>query len=310
MFEHEKFDKYDLNSIPLNRDMYLVDEIYAPDWEKSYLKVFSGEDYEPVGYVSYIAVNQIHPDTLELSWYPNMSDRFHELPITLPKSEILSCIGCWQYDWNPTIFVSSSWLSALYEKTFSAFCMVDAIGVKKSLQQDDISRSKLVDLRQKVDEFANANPDIAIISFADSLLVKANWTVGSVHNDLIYTYAPERLLVAAQELCQIVKQTLKLPAYAVFSQGYNEYFDDDLIHISASKNHVSLNSLGIPFANILAIDDAARIAIKSGAHEPAEVYGFQLLSFGPIHTLLRQKQKAEGFICFPDVSQERSVFLQ
>lgn len=272
MFEHEYFDKYDLNLIPLNQDTYLVDEIYAADWEKAFLKVFRGESYQSVGYVSNVAVNQIHSNTLEMSWYPNISVRFHEFPIILPKSEIRSCIGCWRYDWNPTIFVSSSWLSALYDKTFSAFCMVDAAGVKNALRQDEITRSKLVSLRQKVDDLAKENPDVAIVSFADSLLIKVNWTVGSVHNHLTYTYAPERLLNIAKKLCQIVQNSLELSAYAIFSQGYNEFFDDKLIHISDSANHISLNSLGIPFANILAIDDTARRAIKSGAHEPAEVY--------------------------------------
>ncbi len=60
--------------------------------------------------------------------------------------------------------------------------------------------------------------------------------------------------------------------YAVITQGSNEYYDDGLLHISAARNHVSLNSLGLPFAQLMAIDSAARKAIRKEVHARAEVY--------------------------------------
>lgn len=118
LFEHEMFVKYDLDSVPLNCDTYLIDEIYAKEYEEAYLGLLDGKDYDAIGYVSHVAVNEIFERTLELSWYPNIIDRFHELPVTLSKSVVRVCVDCWQYDWKPTLFVDSEWLAALYAKTF------------------------------------------------------------------------------------------------------------------------------------------------------------------------------------------------
>ena len=272
MFEHEMFDKYDLDSVPLNRDTYLIDEIYAKEYEEMYLGFLDGKDYDAIGYVSYVAVNRIFERTLELSWYPNILDRFHELPVILPKSVVRVCVDCLQYDWKPTLFVDSDWLAALYAKTFSAFCIVDAASVKNALRSDSLDRNAFIALRNATDKLAEQYPDVAFVSFGDSILAKVNWTVGSVHNDLTYTYAPEELVEVAKKLCDVVTSTLGLPAYAILSQGYNEFWSDELVHLSSTSNHFSMNSLGTPFAQILAIDEAAREAIRSGAHTPHELY--------------------------------------
>jgi hypothetical protein len=44
------------------------------------------------------------------------------------------------------------------------------------------------------------------------------------------------------------------------------------MHVSDSGNHVSLNSLGLPFAQIQAIDAAVRSAVRAGDHGPSELY--------------------------------------
>lgn len=56
------------------------------------------------------------------------------------------------------------------------------------------------------------------------------------------------------------------------TQGSNEYYDESLLHISSTKNHICLNSLGIPFAELLAIEGAAKAALKNNTHPPAEIY--------------------------------------
>jgi hypothetical protein len=65
---------------------------------------------------------------------------------------------------------------------------------------------------------------------------------------------------------------LELGTYAVLVQGVNEYYRDPLLHISPSNNHVSLSSLGLPFVQLLAIDAAARKAIRAGDHAPCDLY--------------------------------------
>jgi len=103
---------------------------------------------------------------------------------------------------------------------------------------------------------------VSFISFADSLLLKSNWTVGHYESTVKYTYSPEVFFGLFDELRVLYREELGLEIYAVLTQGSNEYYDDDVTHISASGNHISLNSLGLPFAQLLAIDDAARTAIR------------------------------------------------
>ncbi|MBI5676658.1 MAG: hypothetical protein HZC48_12690 [Nitrospirae bacterium] len=203
MFDDDRFDKYEYENIPIDRDSYLVDEKYAAEYEAMYLKVFQGQEFEPVGYISRIAVRAVHEKSIELSWYANIFDRFHEMCISLPRSEIKQCVGCWQWDWDPTIFVTSNWIENLYAKSFSVFGIVDAVGVKQAIQDQLLTRENLLKLRSKIDHLSTKYPDITFISFGDSILIKSNWTVGSVHNHLSYTYRPESFIEIAQLLLTI-----------------------------------------------------------------------------------------------------------
>jgi hypothetical protein len=56
-------------------------------------------------------------------------------------------------------------------------------------------REKLIDLREAIDALAIRTPDVSFISFADSLLLKSNWTVGMVGKTPAYTYSPEGMLL-------------------------------------------------------------------------------------------------------------------
>ncbi len=58
----------------------------------------------------------------------------------------------------------------------------------------------------------------------------------------------------------------------MITQGSNEYYDDELLHIAGSGNHISFNSLGLPFAQTQAIEHEARAAIRAGTHKPSDVY--------------------------------------
>jgi hypothetical protein len=154
----------------------------------------------------------------------------------------------------------------------SIFALVDAIGIKAALQRGEVSRDRLIALREAIDEIAARYTDISFISFADSLLLKSNWSVGQFDSQVRYTYEPETFVRLIAELQETYRSVLGLDLYAVLTQGSNEYYDDALLHISATHNHVSLNSLGLPFAQLLAIDYAARDAIHSGRHLPGELY--------------------------------------
>jgi hypothetical protein len=251
-------------------------EMYLQEYETSLMTLFSGGEYEPVGYISFAAARKVNAESLELSWYVNVFDRFHEVPIVLPRDQFITCVGCWRYDEKPHIFVKDTWLESVHVRLYSVFGLVDAIGVKEAILDASLSRDKLIQLRDAIDELARDFSEVSFISFADSVLLKSNWSVGYVNSGIQYTYHPEVFFKIIKAFQSIYKQTLGLDVYAILTQGSNEYYKDDLLHISESKNHICLNSLGVPFAELMAIDERVRISIKTRLHEPAEVYMDQM----------------------------------
>lgn len=272
MFDHELFNTYPFESVPLNRDVFLMDEQYLAEYEASLVSLFNGGEYENVGYISYASIRRVDDYSLEISWYPNIKDRFHEVTVRLPREQFIACVDCWQYDEKPHVFVKSGWISNLHHLQYSAFALIDAIGVKNAINRNDLSKEKVLELRRRVDQLAEDHPGISFVSFADSLLLKSNWSVGSFDTPVKYTYKPEALVRLVPKIANVYNEVLGLQIYAAITQGLNEYYDQPLIHISQSANHVCLNSLGLPFAQLLAIDDAVRVALRAGDHEPSDLY--------------------------------------
>ncbi len=56
------------------------------------LELYAGKEYDPTYLVSYAAVRARFDEVLELSWYPNVNTRFHEVRVTLPRSAFVQCI--------------------------------------------------------------------------------------------------------------------------------------------------------------------------------------------------------------------------
>ena len=249
-----------------------MEDRWLPEWEAAYLDLFQGNEFRNVGYISYAAVRSATPEALEISWYPNVFDRFHEVTVVLPRDAFVCCIDVYDYDEKPHIFVKGEWLSSIHLRPYSAFALVDAIGVKRALTSGHLSGAGLIALRDQIDQIAEATPGVAFVSFADSLLLKANWFVGQYDSEVSYSYEPEKLIRLLPQVAAAYRDTLGMSVYATITQGANEYADPALIHRSTSGAHVSLNSLGLPFAQLLSIDEAARAAIRSGRHGPYELY--------------------------------------
>ena len=274
-FSHTSFQNFSLSDLPLGRDIFMMDEIYMDEWEDENLKRFRGEenaDPYRVGYITPVSISGITTAGADLSWYPNTHDRFHEVKTVLPNSAFVAAALAYEYDKRPQLFVKTDWMRKLHLRSNSIFAMIDAVDMSKAISSGNISHEKVITLRGSLDEMASQYSEISFISFADSLLLKTNWTVGMVDSDVSYTYAPEALLTLFKDLQDLYRTTLGLEIYGVFAQGSNEYYDDPLLHISKSQNHISLNSLGLPFAQISLIEGAARKAIREGKHAPMEIY--------------------------------------
>lgn len=274
MFTHPKFRASPIADIHsrLNEDLIVMDEKWMTEYERDWVRLFDGEQSNPygVGYITRVAARSAGDGWVELSWYVNHIDRFHEVPLFLPEDCIVACVEVPSYGEDLHIFVRSAWLTDIHEKPLTTFALVDAAGIKALLQRGQLYSSSLKALQTRIDAVADKYPNLAFVSFADSLLVKQVWSVGNVESSIRYTYAPEVLLPAISDLQSAIKQVLAVDAYAVITQGMNAYDDQAPLHISAGHNHISLNTLGMPFAQLMAIEDAAKKAIQM--HGRCELY--------------------------------------
>lgn len=274
LFNHRKIIKYTFDDIPLSKECLLMSDIYMKEYNDALVKMFNGANCNPyeVGYAGFIEVKKINENSIDLSWYPNTSTRFHEVSISIPKDKFKIYIDCYGYDIRPHIFVDDQWLEQLHTREYSVFALIDAIGVKKALCNNLVSEEKLLLIRDRLDSLANTYKNVSFISFADSIILKSNWYVGYVHKRIKYSYEPEVFLKIIKEIETAYREVLGLQIYAILTQGSNAYYKECLLHISKSKNHICLNSLGIPFAELLAIEKSVKEALNKKTHEPSQVY--------------------------------------
>ena len=268
VFDHEKFDVYGYRDIPLDRDCYLLADEYMQEYERAFLEFFRGGPDPNVGYISYVAVRKVNDNSIDLSWYPNVFTRFHEVAVSLPKDQFIACVGCWQCDEKPHIFVKTKWLEELHRKSYSVFCLVDADYFEDALRAGRVTRENLLLLRTAIDRLAADHPDVLFISFADSLLLKSNWAVGHFRSKVRYTYRPETFLHIFSSIRKIYGDILRLGIHGVMTQGSNAYYEDSLSHTSESGNHICCNSLGVPFVQLWSID----AAVREKRHPFADLY--------------------------------------
>ena len=275
LFPSESFQIFKLDELPLRRDTWIMDEADLPEWRSVWLESMEGSEtaspYE-VGRITRIHVAEITDAGAEISWYANTHDRFHEVKCVLPKEAFVTAACAYRYERRVSVFVKTDWLRKLHLQNNSIFAMIDVANMTKAIKSGKIKHENLIALRNSLDEISGRYPLVAFISFADSLLIKTNWTSGMIDTEVGYTYCPENLIILFKELQKIYQATLGVKIYGVFAQGANEYYDGPILNFSDTRNHISLNSLGLPFAQLLNIDCAARKAISDGAHPPAEIY--------------------------------------
>lgn len=273
MFSDPEFDHYSFEEIPMHRDLYLFGEKYAADYDSMMLNWFKNlGTYEHIGYITDISVEKRLSDSIEIQWVVNFSDRFHTVSINLPKTAFIRCVGAQSWDEKPRIFVKDDWLDDLYRQHYVSYGWVDAIGAKSAMLSGSLTREKLVQARERVDRIAATHSTSGFVSFADTILIKTLWNSGYIETGQKLNYKPEELLMICSEIMQVFKDVLDLESYCIVTQGANKYNDEQPLHISSTSNHVSMNILGAPFADILAIEDAAKTAAKGGIHPYCNIY--------------------------------------
>jgi len=294
MFDHPDFDKIEYHELPIERDVYLYDEMFLTDYESMMLRFFEGEPYENIGKITDVSIISIEDDYLQIQWAANIFDRFHTIEVKLPRINIVGITACWRSGEKVRIFVSSDWINNLHNRRNCIFALIDAAGMKNAILSGAITRQKLVMLRDGIDLIAEKHKSVSFISFADTIILKYVWGKSIASDGIDYAYTPEYVIEVSFEVCQLFMTHFGLKSYAVLTQGINEFYEDDPLHISNSMNHISLNSFGTPFAQLIEIESFARQAIRKSTHKPADLYFderlFASLKFSD-HNIKSQVQK-------------------
>lgn len=262
-------EEYDFESVPIGQQVSLMDEQFLGEYLPA-LRNYDGSLHD-IGYHTTAIVRGREHGALDLSTYPGLS-RFHEISVHLPRHQFIVCLARGSYNIKPVIFVKGDWLTDFHLRHHCVFALFDAVGVREILASGVLSSERLLRLRSAVDEFADKQSSIALVSFADSILVKTSYQLGQYDHEIPYSYNPEAVIRIFPEIREIFRATLGLGVYACVAQGPNYYNEATLLHVSKQGHHVALNSLGLPFAELIAIDRAARAAIRDGVHPPRDLY--------------------------------------
>jgi hypothetical protein len=232
-----------------------------------------GSDEHPNNFLNVLwcSVDVSRENAIDLEIQVNVRDRGHCAVRTLLKSQLIAHVRFLDRDGHPYLVVDQSWIDELQRSAFSIYGLVDVAGMREYLSKSGtLSSAQLVQLREGIDLIAARNRHCALISFADNILVKSNWSTGTEGYES--TYQPERFIALLQELCQVFTSVLGLAAYAVAAQGANQCSDEELLHVSKEKNHVFFPSLATPFVEVFEIEKAARKGVGSGRHQKSNLY--------------------------------------
>lgn len=177
-------------------------------------------------------------------------ERLHLVSEYLSISDIESLkIGT---DGNKYIILRKQRYDSLWKRNSVMFALIDIIGTKEKLGKTPLSLMKeMTRMQTMLDDFANTHPEIAILSFADSVIIKKTW---AYHKER--TYNPEIFLETILKLKNLLRIKLKYDSYTIITQGQNFTEAEDILHINGK--HVGMLSLGYPFASLFDIDKRVR----------------------------------------------------
>jgi len=157
-------------------------------------------------------------------------------------------------DGETYIIIKKRKYDSLWKRHSVYYAFIDLIGAKEIFKQSSNELMKLIKKVQTlIDAFANIHPEIAILSFADSLIVKSTWCY---HKKV--KYSPESFLKNILKLRTILNQDSRIDSYVIFTQGQNFIESRKIVHINEKGNHLGMLSVGPPFASLFGIESVVK----------------------------------------------------
>jgi hypothetical protein len=265
---------FDFDHIPVGRDIFLIGAEQLEQLHESWLEIQVQENAPALSETlnfRWCAVQEIVADTCRVNVCIDLSTRYHGALHLLPRAKFVACVRFWNYEKRPYLIVDQEWFDQIQSEMYSLYALVDAIGVKAALDlANGITSAGVVSLKTIIDGIAMEHPEAAFFTFADTVLIKTNWSAKAGEYDS--SYYPEQFLAIVEKVRAAFQTALRLPAYAVVTQGANFFQQPKTFEMSSNGNHIFIGSLGTPFANLQEIEAAVRRAIREGAHPPKELY--------------------------------------
>jgi len=226
--------------------------IVTPQVIESLRKAFAGKNsYENVSFF-YGRVLSEDSGGLTIQLALATVNRFHLVSEYLSFKDIDSFkIG---YDGETYIVVKKRKYNSLWKRYSVSFAFIDLIGTTEIFKRSSAELMKfLKKVQTKIDAFANLHPEIAILSFADSLIVKSTWCYYKK-----VKYNPELFFKTLLELRIMLKEKIGIDSYMILTQGQNFIESKEIVHINEKCNHLGMLSVGPPFASLFGIDDTVK----------------------------------------------------
>lgn len=273
----EDAEFFEFEDIPTGEDVCVIGDSHLAaihrEWSRYLAEPDGTAPDHPNMFLDYrvCAVESVKESCCEINICINQNSRYHPAVRTLPRSQFVTGIRFRQYGKRDYLVVAQEWFDDIEAGRLSLYALVDAVDMRMLLErQGRITKEQLGTFRAGIDTLATAHPDHAFLAFADSVILKTNWSAS--YDDYDKSYRPEHFLAIANSVAHVFKTAFGLNAYVIATQGFNHLVEDPLMQVSENQNHVFFGSLATPFAELFDIDAAVRRAIRHQSHEPADLY--------------------------------------
>jgi len=272
--EHIEF--YGTANIPLNKDCFLLSDEFLEKIEQQWTEFLSQEcDYKkwvhPNGLMDYIPchISSINDSHLNITILLDRSSRFHTISKTLPNQFFKTAFKVFYSEKRPYIIVDQSWFNNLRNSIYSAYVLIDFVGIRNLLNQyGEFPSDKLNSIKAIIDKFCNQNKDLTFLTCADNIVIKSGWEFDSKNSK----YQPEKLVMTVHQLMLEIKKETNINSYAIMTQGANYVDEKNLTNSATPKNHFFISSISVPFIEAFEIDSDVRKRIKNKEIEKMPFY--------------------------------------
>jgi hypothetical protein len=226
---------------------------------------FAGtEAFERISSRLFADVAAIDEDGVSIELALDVIERCHVVTEYLSRAEIKSVkIGA---DGETYVVINKKRYDSLWMKYGVSYALIDLVGTKSKFRQSVLQLMKLLPkIQNAIDRFADKHPGLAVLSFADSVIVKALWRYTKQEK----SYKPETFLKDIIRLKLALEKVSSSASYVIITQGQNFFEADQRIHFNDMRNHIGMFSFGPPFASLFEIEKVIR---SLSADEKRDVY--------------------------------------